>query len=280
MPHMKQLWLFLALATVVLTPALPEKKGNPSAGRWDITVTTRNAAYPGWMEFTGKDGKPALRIQPRSGSVYPVKDFKLDGAKLTLIVNTASETRPATTWELNVKGDQFTGTIKRGDTVQGQLAGVRAPALNRKPPKAWTNPEPLFNGKDLTGWEPTDPAINHWVAKDGVLLNESKGANIKTTRKFDDFKLHIEFNCPEGGNSGVYLRGRYEIQVEYEAPGTEDQFHCMGAIYGFLAPAVELPRTASRPSTTRRFRESPAAPSTAMKGSPAPSISRAITPAG
>ena len=126
--------------------------------------------------------------------------------------------------------------------MQGQLAGVRAPALNRKPPKAWTNPEPLFNGKDLTGWEPTDPATNHWVARDGVLLNESKGANLTTTRKFDDFKLHLEYNCPEGGNSGVYLRGRYEIQIEYEAPGTEDQFHCMGAIYGFLAPAVELPR--------------------------------------
>jgi hypothetical protein len=74
-------------------------------------------------------------------------------------------------------------------------------------------------------------------------LNETKGANLRTTRKFDDFKLHIEFNCPENGNSGVYLRGRYEIQVEYEPVGTENKYHMMGSIYGFLAPAVDSPRT-------------------------------------
>ena len=74
------------------------------------------------------------------------------------------------------------------------------------------------------------------------LTIETKGANLRTTRKFDDFKLHIEFNCPENGNSGVYLRGRYEIQVEYEPVGTEDKYHMMGSIYGVLGPAVESPR--------------------------------------
>lgn len=78
--------------------------------------------------------------------------------------------------------------------------------------------------------------------EDGVLLNKEHGANLKTTRKFDDFKLHIEYNCPDDGNSGIYLRGRNEIQVAYEKPGVNDKFHDMGAIYGFLAPAVELPK--------------------------------------
>ena len=83
---------------------------------------------------------------------------------------------------------------------------------------------------------------NHWAAQNGELVNQAKGANIKSTRKFDDLKLHIEYNCPDHGNSGVYLRGRYEVQVEYEPPGTNDRFHSMGAIYSFLAPAVELPK--------------------------------------
>jgi hypothetical protein len=144
-----------------------------------------------------------------------------------------------------VSHDKLTGAQKRGDAT-AQIAGVRAPALKRSEPKAWTSPEPLFNGKDLTGWEPDKPDINHWVAKDGVLLNEAHGANLRSTRKFEDFKLHIEFNCPEEGNSGVYLRGRYEVQVEYEKPGTEDPFHSMGSIYGFLAPKVELPRQAGQ----------------------------------
>ena len=145
-------------------------------------------------------------------------------------------------WELEAQGDKLTGSIKRGDTSAARIAGVRAPALNRPMPAAWTDPEPIFNGKDLTGWEPIGNAPNHWVAKDGDLLNETKGANLRTTRKFDDFKLHIEYNCPAEGNSGIYLRGRYEVQVEYEPEGTEDKFHMMGAIYSFVAPTVMLPR--------------------------------------
>jgi hypothetical protein len=98
----------------------------------------------------------------------------------------------------------------------------------------------LFNGKDLAGWEPMGTAANQWVAKDGVLLNQNKGANLKSTRKFDDFKLHVEFNCPDDGNSGIYLRGRYEVQVEYVPH--EDNFHRMGAVYGFVPVNIDMPR--------------------------------------
>src|SRR6185437_4337478 len=51
-----------------------------------------------------------------------------------------------------------TGTQKRGDGVEGKIAGVPAPLLHRKMPAKWKDPEPIFNGKDLTGWEPDDPA--------------------------------------------------------------------------------------------------------------------------
>ena len=108
-------------------------------------------------------------------------------------------------------------------------------------PKAWRDPEPLFNGNDLTGWEPSDPANNHWVAQEGTLLNETRGANLKTTRKFDDFKLHIEYNCPESGNSGVYLRGRYEVQIERGEPN-EPPERAMGSVYGRIAPAADAPK--------------------------------------
>ncbi|HJZ95212.1 MAG TPA: DUF1080 domain-containing protein [Candidatus Solibacter sp.] len=116
---------------------------------------------------------------------------------------------------------------------EGDITGVPAPALHRKAPMAWTKPEPLFDGEDLTGWEPGARSRNHWNARNGELVNERAGANIRTTRKFDDFKLHIECDCPKDGDSGVYLRGRYAIQVEYEPPETETSF---GSIYGFLAP--------------------------------------------
>jgi len=230
------------MAAGLLLPALAKKGDNPFAGRWDITVTTPAATYPDWLEVVEKDGNWQARYQPRGGSVRPIASVQMVGEHLILTLTAAAGKRPAVTWDVTVKGDQLTGVQKRGDEVMSQLAGMRAPELKRKPPKAWTNPEPLFNGKDLTGWEPDNPAANHWVAQDGVLLDVSKGANLRTTRKFDDFKLHIEFNCPDSGNSGVYLRGRYEIQVEYEPEGREDALHSMGSIYGMLAPAVTLPR--------------------------------------
>ncbi len=134
------------------------------------------------------------------------------------------------------------GSLKRGVMVNGQIEGVRAPELKRKEPKGWTTPEPIFNGKDLTGWEPDNLSKIHWVVQDGAILNESGGANLKTKRKFQDFKLHVEFNCPDQANSGIYLRGRYEIQVEYEKPGVEDSLHEMGSVYGMLAPKQEIQR--------------------------------------
>ena len=194
------------------------------------------------MELVETGGKPKVRIQPRTGSVHPAAAVDLDGTHLVLTVSAADTKAPALTWTLDVKGDKLTGVQQSGYAVS-QLTGVRAPELKREPPQAWTNPEPLFDGEDLNGWEPTTPSDNHWVAQDGTLLNTKKGANIETTRKFDDFKLHIEFNCPEGGNSGVYLRGRYEVQVEYEPLSFNDEFHRVGSIYGFIAPAGKLART-------------------------------------
>ena len=195
------------------------------------------------MEIVEKDGKLEGRFQPRGGSVRPASSVALERSRLTLTLSPAGGKRPAVVWEVTVRDNQIAGVQKRGDTVLGRFTGTPAPALKRRAPKAWTNPESLFNGKDLTGWEPDNPATNHWVARNGDLLNETKGANLRSTRKFEDFKLHIEFNCPEDGNSGVYLRGRYEIQVEYVPAGREDKYHMMGSIYGYLAPAVESPRT-------------------------------------
>ena len=236
---MKQLFWIGCAAAALWTACLAQNAKNPFLGRWDVTVTAGQDTYPDWIEVSQKDGKLAAHVQPRSGGAVWASDVKLDGDRL--IVTMGGGRGPAITWELTAKGDAFSGSLRRGDGV-ALVAGVRAPKLDRPMPKAWSDPERLFNGKDLTGWEPIGTAASHWVAKDGEMVNEAHGANIKTTRNFDDFKLHIEYNCPNEGNSGIYLRGRYEVQVEYEAVDANDKFHSMGSIYSFLAPAVELPR--------------------------------------
>jgi hypothetical protein len=231
---------FVFIASSALACAAWAQSGaNPFLGRWDLTVTSPRSTANQWMEIVEKDGKLDGRIQPGGGAVRPIAGARMDGSHLIIIVQSAGR-GPEVTWDLTAEGAKISGVQKRGDNSDTQIAGVRAPVLKRPMPKAWSSPEPLFNGKDLTGWEPVgDVEHSHWAARDGELVNDNPahgGANLKTTRKFDDFKLHVEVNCPDGGNSGIYLRGRYEIQVGTEG-GTVPS-HEMGAVYGHFAPAA------------------------------------------
>ena len=87
-----------------------------------------------------------------------------------------------------------------------------------------------------------DPKNSHWVVKDSLLVNEDHGANLRSTRKFGDFKLHFEVLCPDHANSGFYLRGRYEVQLEYEPLSANPPERRIGSVYGRIAPEGELKR--------------------------------------
>jgi hypothetical protein len=231
--------LTCVLAAILAFPffAAAQAATNPFIGRWDFNITTPNGTRAGWLGITQKDGKLEIWYQPTGGNDYELKDFTVNGSHLTLKLN------PTTNWELDAKDGKLSGVQKRGENTVA-LTGVEAPALRRNPPKAWTQPEPLFNGKNLDGWEPLgNPAHSHWTVKDGLLVNESRGANLRTTRTFTDFKVHYEVNCPEGGNSGFYLRGRYEVQIEYEKLSENPPERRIGSIYGRIAPKPEVPRT-------------------------------------
>ncbi|MGA8028645.1 MAG: DUF1080 domain-containing protein [Bryobacteraceae bacterium] len=238
---MKQFCLIVTLATLALTSAASNQENNsPFAGRWDLTVKTPDDTYPSWMEFTANGGSPEVRVVGRVGSVHPAKEVKVNGSHLSFATSDSFGKEIPVTWEMTATGRKLTGLERGPNGVERQITGVPAPALDHKMPTAWSDPQPLFDGKDLNGWEPDKPSENHWKAQDGELVNEAAGANIRTKRKFDDFKLHVEYNCPKDGNSGVYLRGRYEVQVEYEAADMNDKFHGMGSIYGFIPPALEV----------------------------------------
>jgi hypothetical protein len=106
----------------------------------------------------------------------------------------------------------------------------------------WAEPIQHFNSKDLAGWTFDNPhRSSSWKVERGTLVNAGAGSNLVTTGKFEDFKLQIEFNCPAKANSGMYMRGCYEVQVEDDSL-SEPPSHHMGAVYGFLAPSPEMPR--------------------------------------
>jgi len=216
--------------------AQPGAAANPFVGRWDFNLTTPGGTRAAWLGISEHDGQLAVWFQPTGGNVYEVKDFKLDGTHLSITFS------PTLSWQLDAVGGKLTGVQKRNAGTL-QLTGLRAPDLKRAAPKAWAKPEPLFNGRNLDGWEPVgDPAHSHWTVQDGLLVNTDHGANLKTIRTFDDFKVHYEVNCPDDGNSGFYLRGRYEVQIEYEPLKDNPVERRIGSIYGRIAPLPELPR--------------------------------------
>jgi hypothetical protein len=148
-----------------------------------------------------------------------------------------------TTLDIQPDGTALHIVEKHGEQT-ASMKGEAAPALDRPAPKTWSTPEALFNGKDMTGWEPIgDPSKNHWTVKDGLLFNEAHGANLRTTRKFNDFKVHFEVNCPDDANSGFYLRGRYEVQIESEPLAHNPPERRLGSIYGRLTPNPAAERT-------------------------------------
>ena len=206
----------------------------PIVGRWDLTVRTTGGTYPSWLEV-GLSGNSTLvgRFVGQFGSARPISrvDFK-DGA-LHFAIPPQWERG---TGDLIVDGTldsgKLTGILIDPAGTRSPFTGVRAPALRHDEP-AWGTPVALFNGKDLTGWMATGPS--QWTVVNGILTSPTPGANLRTERLFTDFKLHVEFRVPKGGNSGVYLRGRHEVQVE-DSKGMELDSHHEGGVYGFLAP--------------------------------------------
>ena len=204
-------------------------------GRWDLKIEKDGAKLPSWLEIR-KSGHQMLvgRFVYAFGSARPVAEIKQIGEQFNFSIPVQ--------WEAEEGKMEFKGALKEGILygtmvyVDGKLynwTGIRAPKMKFNPNPIWGPPTQLFNGKELTGWTATGK--NQWTVENGILTSKSSGANLVTDQKFSDFKLHIEFRYPKDGNSGVYLRGRHEVQVadnQGEAP-SDIKF---GGIYGFLEP--------------------------------------------
>lgn len=237
--------LFASLLATALASTLAAQVPQKFLGRWDMTVTPASGTpYPQWIELTDQGGKIEGKIQPRGGAWHPIAGAHMQSGTLVVNVGQAGHGSELSWVLTSPSAGKLTGVEKRGDIDGPMLAGVKAPLLDRPMPRHWTKPRPLFDGKDLKGWEPVENLDNNrWVARNGELVNDNPevpgqpmrpAANIRTVEKFQDFKLHIEVNCPEGGNSGIYLRGRYELQVGTE--GGKIPSHEMGAIYSWYPP--------------------------------------------
>ena len=209
-------------------------------GRWDLSVQGESGSYPSWLEVR-KSGYRTLvgSFVGQFGSARPVSEISFDGKQLRFQIPPQWEDR---TSHLVFEGQLSDGKLS-GDTNDGKghtlkWTGVRAPALKRDRVPEWGQAVQLFNGKDTTGWHARFEDRKHgWEVVDGILSNVRPGIDLVTDQKFEDFKLHVEFRYPEGSNSGIYLRGRYEVQIE-DNYGDDPESHKIGGVYGFLTPSI------------------------------------------
>jgi hypothetical protein len=224
--------LRLVLVAAVLLAACQQKSDtgfDPAIlGRWDVTVQGEDS-YPLWFEIQEADGRLRGRLQGRTGHALDLDSVEATGTHLTMKVE-------GTTYHGNLSGPAWTGTGESRDGVALEWVAERAPELPIRADIQWGEPIPLFSGVDLTGWVPRHASQpNHWKAEEGTLVNEESGSDLVTEKKFGDFQLHVEAQVPEGGNSGIYLRGRYEVQV-LDDHGKEPHAQGMGGIYGQVTP--------------------------------------------
>ena len=212
----------------------------PVVGKWNLTVTTPRGDHPAWVELYHSGYRSLVgRYVGRIGAPRPVGRAEWTAADSTVRFTIPPEwdTRADVQFEARLRGDTLTGTLTTSGGVAAPFTGRRAPALRRPVPTAWSAPRALLNGKDLTGWTPTRGGESHWAVRDGVLVNgKAEGANLRTVETFQDFQLHVEFRYPKRGDSGILLRGRYEVQIHDETPGDRTTHLTNGAVYGFLLP--------------------------------------------
>ncbi|MFL5245990.1 MAG: DUF1080 domain-containing protein [Gemmataceae bacterium] len=209
-------------------------------GRWDLTVHGSEGDYPAWLEVRLSGHRTLVgSFVGQFGSARPISRVEFDNGRIRFTMPPQWESRTEDViFKGKLENDLLSGetTDDRGESVSWE--GRRAPTLKRDQPPRWGEPIELFNGRDLTGWKPRSSKIkNGWLVRGGLLANAEPGNDLQTERKFTDFKLHAEFRYPPKSNSGIFLRGRYEVQIEDDF-GEEADSHKIGGVYGFLTPSV------------------------------------------
>lgn len=222
---------------MILSLSLFAQQSTPLEGRWDLVVEKDGKQLPSWLEVRHSGNHTLVgRFCYAFGSARPISEVKFKDGNFSFAIPPQ--------WEPGDKNMEFSGTLS-GETLKGTMVytdgktynwtGVKAPLLKRDKEPQWDKAVKLFNGKDLTGWHAQQSEKNQWVVENGILKSPKSGSNLISDKTFTDFKLHAEFKFPKSSNSGIYLRGRYEVQIE-DDHGMEPEDGLAGGVYGLLRP--------------------------------------------
>jgi hypothetical protein len=244
---------------------------NDYLGQWTLDI---KGGSVGWLDLRQESDYLDADLLWVAGSVTPVADVYFANDKYLIVTRTDEVVRKKDEKNVPVRTHIITNWLeisKIGDKIEGFLltpkrnglgvdstsfTGTKLPPVPPAPDMGalkFGTPVELFNGKDLTGWKLTnEKQKNGFSVVNGVLVNDpvqTEGqphinyGNIRTEKLFEDFNLKLEANVPEGSNSGIYLRGMYEIQV-FDSYKKELDSHNMGAVYSRIKPVVNAEKPA------------------------------------
>lgn len=246
----------LAVSTSVAVAA-----DNPFLGEWELTIPGGAA---GWLGVRETAGQLQASMLWGWGSVEPVASATMQDHNLVLTRKHPVERKDASGNKIKTNVvETITATLagnriqlvssqprENGSLQKQEFSGRRQPPMPPAPDLAkikFSAPIALFNGKDLRGWQLVDPkAVNGWSVHDGMLVNDpvqeegkphKNYGNLRTIREFEDFDLQLEVRVSKGQNSGVYVRGIYEVQVA-DSFGKPNDSHNMGAVYSRITPST------------------------------------------
>jgi 3-keto-disaccharide hydrolase len=229
-------------------------------GSWAFALPDGN---PAWLELQENDGKLEGALLWSVGSARPVADIAMRNGELLFQRNIRWKPYGKSDdgrvirkpMRARIAGDRLELTFIQSKPDEAAeettvLTGKRMPPMPPRPDLSrvrFSQPVTLFNGRNLEGWRLSNPdKTNGWKVVDGVLVNETPktdfGAygdygNLRTNRDFEDFRLLIEYNAPAGGNSGIYLRGAYEVQV-VDRDSKMQGINGPGAVFGRIEPSA------------------------------------------
>lgn len=225
----------ILLLLMLLAMVTYAQDSNPLEGRWNMVITKEGKEIPSWLEVSHSGNNTLIgRFVYAFGSARPISEVKLNNGTFNFSIPPQ--------WEQGENDMEFEGAVV-GEGLEGSMVytdgqkynwkATRAPKLAYTTNPVWGEPISIFNGKNLDGWHAMGE--NQWLVENGILKSPKSGSNLVTDESFTDFKLHAEFRYPKDSNSGLYLRGRYEVQIA-DNMGLEPNSHLFGGIYGFLTP--------------------------------------------
>lgn len=254
----------MCAAVLAATSPATFAANNPFIGNWALTIPGGGA---GWLGLKENDGQLKGEILWGGGSVVPINSATVEGS--TLVIQRIHESRPndASGKTTTVRETETIKATRDGDNLKltterekdGKVSGKASFSGKRIAP---VPPAPdlatlkfgdgivLFNGKDLSGWKVMG-SPSGWRVENSVLVNDAEQeegkhksyANIRTEREFEDFNLTLETRVPKNGNSGIYLRGIYEVQVA-DSYGKGKDSHNMGGVYSRITPTENTAKPA------------------------------------